>query len=68
MTDEYNSNLSDAELNQNSDDECNLAEDEYADFDEVCELQKALIEYAKIHNLSLCENLTIKSLCKFLQT
>jgi hypothetical protein len=44
------------------------AEDEYGDFDEVCELRSALLEYAKSNSLNLCENLTVDKLYKFLNS
>lgn len=44
------------------------AEDEYEDFDDLCELHSALKEYVQKNSLYLCENLTIDKLKTFLES
>jgi hypothetical protein len=71
MSDEYNRNFSDNDFDRSNDEEESeervYAEDEYADFDDVSELNQALHEYVKLHNLSLCEKMTTESLYNFLK-
>jgi hypothetical protein len=73
MSEEFNKNFSDIEFDRmndvvdDSEEERIYAEDEYADFDDVCELHQALIEYTKKHNLLICENLNAHNLYNFLK-
>lgn len=64
--------LSDTEGNYStsSDDESEYfqAQDEYGDFDDVCELRLALLEYVKSNSLNLCEKLSVDKLYKFLNS
>lgn len=53
-----------SDIDQEPDEFINV-QDEYENFDEICDLRKTILNYVKENNLSICENLSIDNFWKF---